>query len=145
MPDVSAKDQRALSVSLNHIAQAIEKIKGLELLSDEEASRLFKQYLEMNGLDAWKNEPRAISRADSIPDPNFQSSRMFSHLSTEGLNVDGRTFYVSHDPNRPYGTRAIEMAVERMKQEGREDRLNREDEEGLMVKEVLERGNGVRA
>lgn len=97
MPEVSSKDQRALAVSINSMAQALRNaigtsskpmmdadgnpIEGAQedsFITRAEAARIFRRYLETNGLDAWKDEPKAVRQ--SPEEEELSASNVFRRV-----------------------------------------------------------------
>lgn len=98
MPDVSAKDQRALAVALNHLATALDKAVKGEYIAIEDAKRIFKEHLALSGLDTWKDEPHMQASSDLTPEQGLDD--VFSRV-TEGkteFSNGVNTFYLSVDP-----------------------------------------------
>lgn len=103
MPDLSAKDQRALASAVKSISSALKdaatplpnSTEGF--ISQSEATSLFKRYLEMIGLSTWKTEP--VSQ-NLPPDARFDTTRVFSMSESTGVrefNHESETYYVDID------------------------------------------------
>ena len=103
MPEVSAKDQRMLSIVIKNVASAIKEAIDIEVLEKEEAQRIFRLYLEMSGIDAWKNEPRYQRGPMRTPDEEFTADSVFKHAKESSMfeqSAGGRDIYVFLDnPN----------------------------------------------
>lgn len=100
MVDISAKDQRMLSIAVKNVANALTE--AIEFGYDkEEATRVFNRYLELLGLDTWRNE---ASSMDVSTDPDQVASNVFRAVASESINPrefthQGTRYYVysSHE------------------------------------------------
>jgi hypothetical protein len=113
MPSVSAKDERALAIALTHISKALATAVGAEFLKKEEAERVLQQYLDMSGLDAWRDEPKMVKGVDHTPDDQFDPSSMFLRISEGIKRTERYTYYLSVDLGLDNLTRAATEAAER--------------------------------
>ena len=113
MPDISAKDQRMLSVAMRNLSEALAKAVEMEFLTSEEAKRLFNQYLDMSGLDSYRDEPRYRRGLDTIPDDRFDENKLFERVtkSESQVTMKGNTYYFAPDLPTPYGSKRREEAV----------------------------------
>ena len=104
MPDLSAKDQRMLGITLNNVSNALKSAVEQEFVDAEVAKRIFQQYLDMSGLDAWRNEPK-YKRTDREPDERFDPSKAFQRVSegVKEINADSHTYYIWSDPQLTKG------------------------------------------
>tara|TARA_Y100000310_G_scaffold6456_1_gene7262 strand:- start:3428 stop:5113 length:1686 start_codon:yes stop_codon:yes gene_type:complete len=131
MPDVSAKDQRALANAILSMSKSLQAAVESMFISTEEASRLYQQYLTMTGLDAWKLEPKYKRGEDTLPDERFNPNALFAKVTegkTEQTVVDS-TYYMFRDPNLLHGTKIATESYEKL----REARVNGASE-GQLVK-----------
>lgn len=97
MPDLSAKDQRALASAIKSISSALKDATASGFIEGDEAAVLFKRYLEMIGLSAWKTEP--VSQ-NLPPDPRFDTTRVFKMSESTGVREfshESETYYVNID------------------------------------------------
>jgi hypothetical protein len=96
MPDVSAKDQRMLSIALNNISSALDKAVESEFLDRGEAKRLFRQYLDMSGLDMGKHEIQASGVVEQGEE--FSVDRVFTQAreasDIEQRDLSGQAYFV---------------------------------------------------
>ncbi len=100
MPDLSAKDQRALANAVKSISSALKDAVDARFVEQTEAKSLFDRYLEMIGLNTWKDEPVSQVLA---PDGKFDTRRVFSTAETSGVrefSYESSTYYVDVDQNR---------------------------------------------
>ena len=138
LPDISAKDQRLLATALMNIAGALGSAVESGFLSKERAQRVFDRYLDLNGLDETRDEPKFLRGADTIPNEEFNPSSMFKKLSESGkiYSRDGVSFYLSRDPQLSTGTHVREVIKEaREAREMKEVEMNSLN--GKVSKEVL--------
>lgn len=112
MPSVSAKDERALAIALTHISTALGNMLDREVLDVEEVKRVFSQYLDMSGLDSWRDEPKMVKGIDHTPNDEFDPSSMFMRVSEGVKRTDKYTYYLSVDRSLDCGTRAATEAAE---------------------------------
>ena len=104
MPDVSAKDQRMLAIVIKNVSGSLKDAVDSGFIGKEEASRLFSQYLELSGLDAWRNEPTFQKSPGSEPHPDFDPSRLFERAresgETEETRGDSKVYtFLDRNPN----------------------------------------------
>ena len=57
LPDISAKDQRALSVALRNFSGSMKDCIDLGIFTVDEAKEYMSRYIEMTGLDTMKDAP----------------------------------------------------------------------------------------
>jgi hypothetical protein len=96
MPDLSAKDQRMLAISMKNYSGSLKDGVDTGFLEQGEATDLYARYLEQTGLDAWKDEP-FVNKLPG-PDDSTKPSRVFTRAkeSTNGeFTMNGSSFYVS--------------------------------------------------
>ena len=93
MPEVSFRDQRANAIAIRSISTALKDGVSNNFIETEEASRIFKRYLGLTGVDAGRDEPkekRGMYDVDTTLQDLFQ-------VTTESEDMNGFTYYPSLD------------------------------------------------
>lgn len=95
LPDVSAKDQRALSVSIANFSRALNDALEGGFMIPEQATIWFNRYLEMTGLNSWRDEPTSPEVSDTT---TFSLADLLKLAPGESRQVEvtrnGSTYYV---------------------------------------------------
>ena len=92
MPDVSAKDQRMLAISIANIANAVVALVEKAGWDKQKAYDFFERYLEMTGLDIGKQEPRS---EDPNSTPEMQLDKMLNRMLQDSEGIAERLRYGS--------------------------------------------------
>ena len=93
MPEVSFRDQRANAVAIRSISTALKDGVSNGFMDTEEASRIFKRYLGLTGVDAGKDEP---SEKRGMYDVDLTLKELFQTTS-ESVDMHGYTYYPCKD------------------------------------------------
>ena len=93
MPEVSYRDQRANAIAIRSISTALKDGVTNGFMETEEASRIFKRYLGLTGIDSGKDEPR---EKRGMYDVDTTLSELFQ-TTTESMDMDGYTYYPFKD------------------------------------------------
>ena len=93
MPEVSYRDQRANAIAIRSISTALKDGVTNNFIEVDEASRIFKRYLGLTGIDSGKDEPR---EKRGMYDVDMTLSELFQ-TTTESMDMDGYTYYPSKD------------------------------------------------
>jgi len=99
LPDVSAKDQRMLSIAIKNTTAAIDTAIEREFISKEEGKRLFKQYMDLTGMDSHKQQPSRSTLAGEV-DSNFDPNLIFKRVEESGereITTGDGTYFISMD------------------------------------------------
>ena len=65
LPDVSAKDTRALGITISNMANALSVATDKGFVDEERAKLVFSRFLDMTGVDTWAKEPYRPAGADT--------------------------------------------------------------------------------
>lgn len=138
MPDVSAKDQRMLAISIANIGNALKALCGPEIGWDKtKAHDFFERYIEMTGLDIWKYEPQSDEQT-GVPEQNID--KMLTRMLNESDDM-ARRIIEGVDPPAKNIDEAINRAgyQRHIKYDGHEYFLYGEIEEAQkLLKESVE-------
>ena len=114
MPDVSAKDQRMLSIAVMNVSTSLKTMMEIGALQAEDVERLFKRYIELLGFDVWKQEPKSM---EVVGDPMFDIDKIFASVTQKAgieeaevlklppvhrdeISTGGSTYYAFRDQSR---------------------------------------------
>jgi hypothetical protein len=113
MPDVSAKDQRMLSIAVRNFASALTELREAGLVEEEDAKRMVKYFLDLTGVNTGRDEPRTVEFG-SDADPSASIDTMFHRVQSEGgAWSDGdNMYYLSPDPQLEHGTNSMSNVME---------------------------------
>ncbi len=111
MVDVSAKDQRMLSIAVRNISSALKQAVEFGF-DEEEASRVFGRYLELLGLDTWRQEPTSTTVHS---DPDQITKNVFKAVASETVNP--REFSSQESTYYVYATHEERIAIREAVQE----------------------------
>lgn len=96
LPDLSSKDQRALSIAIRNFTGAMKDVVDLGVFSADEAGDYTKRYLELTGLDTMKDAPSYDFNV--TPNEQFNGGTVFGAAQESGLaeiHTQRGTFFVN--------------------------------------------------
>ena len=96
MPEVSFRDQRANAIAVRSISTALKDGVSNQFIDTDEASRIFKRYLGLTGVDSGLDQPkekRGMYDVDTTLKDLFQTT-------TESVHSNGHTYYPFTDTVR---------------------------------------------
>jgi hypothetical protein len=113
MPDVSAKDQRMLSIAVRNFASSIKELQEGDLVTKDEAKRMVKYFLDLTGVNSGRAEPLSSDLGNS-EDRNISIDTMFHKIQKEGgtWNDGQDVHYLSPDVQLAHGTKAMSRVME---------------------------------
>lgn len=91
LPDVSAKDTRALGITINNIATALQTALSNELVDKARAKVVFNRFLDMTGVDTWATEQTNPPTSQS--GDTKELTNVFMKVREGNMNIiDGNQF-----------------------------------------------------